>query len=91
MKKCINCGAEPEDNAKFCFQCGTPVSAGVAAPTPAPATQPANTNGDVAVSQRDGDTIAITIIDRDKDDNEYYTRLFAKEHSCRSMLRPLGY
>ena len=31
------------------------------------------------------------IIDRDKDDNEYYTRLFAKEQSYRSMLRILGY
>ena len=30
------------------------------------------------------------IIDRDKDDNEYYTRLFAKEQSYRSMLRILG-
>ena len=29
------------------------------------------------------------IIDRDKDDNEYYTRLFAKEQSYRSMLRIL--
>ena len=31
------------------------------------------------------------IIDRDKSDNEYYTRLFAKEQSYRSMLRILGY
>lgn len=31
------------------------------------------------------------IIDRDKDDNDYYTRLFAKEQSYRSMLRVLGY
>ena len=31
------------------------------------------------------------IIDRDKDDNDYYTRLFAKEQSYRSMLRILGY
>lgn len=31
------------------------------------------------------------IIDRDKDDNEYYTRLFAKEQSYRSMMRVLGY
>jgi arginine decarboxylase len=31
------------------------------------------------------------VIDRDKDDNEYYTRLFAKEQSYRSMLRILGY
>ncbi len=31
------------------------------------------------------------IIDRDKDDNDYYTRLFAKEQSYRSMLRTLGY
>ncbi|GHV00028.1 arginine decarboxylase [Bacteroidia bacterium] len=31
------------------------------------------------------------IIDRDKGDNEYYTRLFAKEQSYRSMLRILGY
>ena len=31
------------------------------------------------------------IRDRDKDDNEYYTRLFAKEQSYRSMLRILGY
>ncbi len=31
------------------------------------------------------------IIDRDKDDNEYYTRLFAKEQSYRSMMRILGY
>ena len=31
------------------------------------------------------------IIDRDKDDNEYYTRLFTKEQSYRSMLRILGY
>ena len=31
------------------------------------------------------------IIDRDKDNNEYYTRLFAKEQSYRSMLRILGY
>jgi len=30
------------------------------------------------------------IIDRDKEDNEYYTRLFAKEQSYRSMLRILG-
>ena len=30
------------------------------------------------------------IIDRDKDDNEYYTRLFAKEQSYRSILRILG-
>ena len=30
------------------------------------------------------------IIDRDKDDNEYYTRLFAQEQSYRSMLRILG-
>ena len=27
---------------------------------------------------------------RDKEDNEYYTRLFAKEQSYRSMLRILG-
>ena len=27
----------------------------------------------------------------DEDDNEYYTRLFAKEQSYRSMLRILGY
>lgn len=31
------------------------------------------------------------IIDRDKGDNEYYTRLFAKEQSYRSMMRILGY
>lgn len=31
------------------------------------------------------------IIDRNKDNNEYYTRLFAKEQSYRSMLRVLGY
>ena len=31
------------------------------------------------------------VIDRDKSDNEYYTRLFAKEQSYRSMLRILGY
>ncbi|MFI3266182.1 MAG: arginine decarboxylase [Rikenellaceae bacterium] len=31
------------------------------------------------------------IIDRDKGDNEYYTRLFAKEQSYRSMMRVLGY
>ena len=31
------------------------------------------------------------IIDRDKSDNEYYTRLFAKEQSYRSMMRILGY
>lgn len=31
------------------------------------------------------------IIDRDKDDNDYYTRLFAKEQSYRSMMRILGY
>ncbi|MFI3323078.1 MAG: arginine decarboxylase, partial [Rikenellaceae bacterium] len=31
------------------------------------------------------------IIDRDKDNNDYYTRLFAKEQSYRSMLRILGY
>ena len=31
------------------------------------------------------------IIDRDKDTNDYYTRLFAKEQSYRSMLRILGY
>ena len=31
------------------------------------------------------------IIDKDKDDNEYYTRLFAKEQSYRSMMRILGY
>ena len=31
------------------------------------------------------------IIDREKGDNEYYTRLFAKEQSYRSMLRILGY
>ena len=31
------------------------------------------------------------IIDRDKSNNEYYTRLFAKEQSYRSMLRILGY
>ena len=31
------------------------------------------------------------IIDRDKSDNEYYTRLFAKEQSYRSMMRLLGY
>lgn len=31
------------------------------------------------------------IIDKDKDDNDYYTRLFAKEQSYRSMLRILGY
>ena len=31
------------------------------------------------------------IIDRDKSDNEYYTRLFAREQSYRSMLRILGY
>ncbi len=31
------------------------------------------------------------IIDRDKGDTEYYTRLFAKEQSYRSMMRILGY
>ncbi|MDL2320386.1 arginine decarboxylase [Alistipes sp. OttesenSCG-928-B03] len=31
------------------------------------------------------------IIDRDKSDGEYYTRLFAKEQSYRSMMRILGY
>lgn len=31
------------------------------------------------------------IIDRDKGDNEYYTRLFAKEQSYRAMMRILGY
>ncbi|MDR0510340.1 MAG: arginine decarboxylase [Rikenellaceae bacterium] len=31
------------------------------------------------------------IIDREKGDNEYYTRLFAKEQSYRSMMRILGY
>jgi arginine decarboxylase len=31
------------------------------------------------------------IIDRDKGDTEYYTRLFAKEQSSRSMMRILGY
>lgn len=31
------------------------------------------------------------LIDRDKDDNDYYTRLFSKEQSYRSMLRILGY
>ena len=31
------------------------------------------------------------IIDRDKETNEYYTRLFAKEQSYRSMMRILGY
>ena len=31
------------------------------------------------------------IIDRNKDDNDYYTRLFAKEQSAKSMLRILGY
>lgn len=31
------------------------------------------------------------IIDKDKSDNEYYTRLFAKEQSYRSMMRILGY
>jgi arginine decarboxylase len=31
------------------------------------------------------------IIDRDKGDTEYYTRLFAKEQSHRSMMRILGY
>lgn len=31
------------------------------------------------------------IIDRDKGDNDYYTRLFAKEQSYRSMMRVLGY
>ncbi|MFI3314085.1 MAG: arginine decarboxylase [Rikenellaceae bacterium] len=31
------------------------------------------------------------IIDKDKDNNDYYTRLFAKEQSYRSMLRILGY
>ncbi len=31
------------------------------------------------------------IIDRDKDTGDYYTRLFAKEQSYRSMLRILGY
>lgn len=31
------------------------------------------------------------IIDRDKEDNEYYTRLFAKEQSYRAMMRILGY
>ncbi len=31
------------------------------------------------------------IIDRDKNNNDYYTRLFAKEQSARSMLRILGY
>ena len=30
-------------------------------------------------------------IDRDKGDNEYYTRLFAKEQSYRAMMRILGY
>ncbi len=31
------------------------------------------------------------IIDREKGDSEYYTRLFAKEQSYRSMMRILGY
>ncbi|MBQ8863590.1 MAG: arginine decarboxylase [Rikenellaceae bacterium] len=31
------------------------------------------------------------IIDREKGDTEYYTRLFAKEQSYRSMMRVLGY
>ncbi|MFR9649290.1 MAG: arginine decarboxylase [Rikenellaceae bacterium] len=31
------------------------------------------------------------IIDRDKGDNDYFTRLFAKEQSYRSMMRILGY
>jgi arginine decarboxylase len=31
------------------------------------------------------------IIDRERGDNEYYTRLFAKEQSYRSMMRILGY
>ncbi len=31
------------------------------------------------------------IIDREKGDQEYYTRLFAKEQSYRSMMRILGY
>lgn len=31
------------------------------------------------------------IIDRDKETGEYYTRLFAKEQSYRSMMRILGY
>ncbi len=31
------------------------------------------------------------IIDREKGDNEYYTRLFAKEQSYRAMMRILGY
>ncbi|MCD7969782.1 MAG: arginine decarboxylase [Alistipes sp.] len=31
------------------------------------------------------------IIDREKGDTEYYTRLFAKEQSYRSMMRILGY
>lgn len=31
------------------------------------------------------------IIDREKGDNEYFTRLFAKEQSYRSMMRVLGY
>lgn len=31
------------------------------------------------------------IIDRNKDGNEYYTRLLAKEQSCRLLLRILGY
>ena len=31
------------------------------------------------------------ILDREKGDNEYYTRLFAKEQSYRSMMRILGY
>ncbi len=31
------------------------------------------------------------IIDRDKGESEYYTRLFAKEQSYRSMMRILGY
>ena len=59
-KTCSNCGAELFETAKFCSQCGTPVSTGVAASTPA-VVQPVNTNSDVAVSQPDGDTIAITI------------------------------
>ena len=36
MKFCINCGAQLEDDAKFCTACGQPVEASAPAPAPAP-------------------------------------------------------
>ncbi len=49
--KCINCGAEVRDGAKFCPDCGSPLAVPAPEPAPAPAPEPVPASEPVSVPE----------------------------------------